>query len=343
MDAAALDHAEERRRRERERRFSAAPPAHAADTMRIMVVPVSPSPKRARLASPAPRELHEAWEQDEEGRAKHRRVPPAWVLEPALAPVSSRPRNRVPEAAEAAAAAPDSQDAPVQMVRTESDLSHADTPLAGEANPQEPEWQTHREMRGELTLKSTADHRRAKRAGGAGAANKDPIDLTGESPQPLTARRQGTLSRANARVQGWPGGGEGVSGRRPSRRSGQAVVVIKDDGEDDDSSQAAFAVQSDDEGSRSTSSRGGRSRDLAGASGFRGARAEGKGEPSAPRRQCAVMLIDEGRGDKGKAPADERPAYAPARAAQGDRMQITSTVSRSFTCPICYDDVDKGG
>jgi hypothetical protein len=341
MDAAALDHAEERRRSERERRFSAAPPAHAADTMRSMVVPVSPNPKRARLASPAPRELDEAWEQDEEARAKHRRVPPAWALEPAFAPVSSRPRNRVPGAAVAAAAAPDSQDAPLQMVRTVSDLSHADTPMAGEANPQEPEWQA--QVRGELTLKSTADHRRAKRAGGAGAANRDPIDLTGESPQPLTARRQGTLSRANARVKGWSGGGEGASGCRPSRRSGQAVVVINDDEEDDESPQAAFAVESDDEGGRSTSSRRGRIRDLEGASGFRGARAEGKGEPSAPRRQCAVMLIDEGRGDKGKAPANERPAYAPARAAQGDRMQITSTVSRSFTCPICYDDVDKGG
>ena len=118
--------------------------------------------------------------------------------------------------------------------------------------------------------------------------------------------------------------------------------MIKDE-EDDNSSQAAFAVESDDEGGRTFSSRGERSLFLAGASGSCGARAEGKGAPSAPRRQCAVVLIDEGRGDKDKVPADERPAYAPAMAARGDRMQITSTVSRSFTCPICYDDVDKGG
>ena len=327
---------------ESERRLKEAHYAHAAETMRSMVVPVSPSPKRARLGSPAPRERHEAWEQDEEGWAKHRRVPP-WALEPAVAPVSSHPRKRVAGvAATAATAAPDSQDAPVQ---TESDLSPADTPLAVEDNPQEPGWLAHREVCGELTLKSTTDHRRAKRAGagGAGAANRDPIDLTGESPQPLTARRQGMLSRANSRFQCWPGGGEGASGRRPSRRNGQAVLVIEDDEEHDDSLHAAFAVESDDEGARSTSFRGGRSRDLAGASGSRGARAEGKGEPRAPQRHSTVVLMDEGTGDKGKAPADERPSYAPAMAAQGDRMQITSTVSRSFTCPICYDDVEKGG
>jgi len=50
-----------------------------------------------------------------------------------------------------------------------------------------------------------------------------------------------------------------------------------------------------------------------------------------------------GRRDKGKAPADERPADAPAAVARGDKLQITSTVSRPFTCPICYDDVEKGG
>ena len=44
-----------------------------------------------------------------------------------------------------------------------------------------------------------------------------------------------------------------------------------------------------------------------------------------------------------QAPADERPADSPAAVARGDKLQITSTVSRPFTCPICYDDVEKGG
>ena len=59
------------------------------------------------------------------------------------------------------------------------------------------------------------------------------------------------LSRANSRFQCWPGGGEGASGRRPSRRNGQAVLVIEDDeeveGEDaadnaDDFSDSEYAL-----------------------------------------------------------------------------------------------------
>ena len=48
--------------------------------------------------------------------------------------------------------------------------------------------------------------------------------------------------------------------------------------------------------------------------------------------------------DKGKAPADECPAEAQAVAqVAGDKLQITSTVSRTFTCPICFEHVEKGG
>lgn len=287
---AALRQAEEHRRREREMRFAAAHPSNTAHVLSSMVVPVSPSTKFARFGAPAPRERHhdEAWEQDDEERAKHRRVVPAWALEPEVAPVSSHPRKRLAGAAATAATlAPGSS------------------------------W--------------------------ANTANRGPIDLTGQSPQPPTVQRQSTLSRSNARILGWPGRREGASGPRPSRRSGKGVVVIKDDDDDDDSPPAAFALESDDEGSRSTSWHGGRSRDLVCASGFPGTNAMSKGEPRAARRDSAVVLIDEGRGDKGKAPADERPADAPAMAARGDKMQITSTVSRSFTCPICYEDVEKGG
>ena len=41
-------------------------------------------------------------------------------------------------------------------------------------------------------------------------------------------------------------------------------------------------------------------------------------------------------------PADEHPADSPAAVARcGDKLQITSTVSRPFKCPICFDDFEK--
>ena len=191
-------------------------------------------------------------------------------------------------------------------------------------------------------------------AGVAGDAGGRTIDLTGESPQLApAARRQGTLTRANARVQGRAGGAAGADGRMPARRS---VVVI-----DDDSPGEASEAESDDEGGRRSpysTSRGQRRREPAGAGGAAGASRSGgarakphEAHPAPQRRRDsgAVVLIEDplpaprGRRDKGKAPADERPADAPAAVARGDKLQITSTVSRPFTCPICYDDVEKGG
>ena len=63
--------------------------------------------------------------------------------------------------------------APAQgiLTRSESSISTADTPLAGSAGkaprnawPDLQEWPAHREVRGEMTLKSSANHRRAMRA-----------------------------------------------------------------------------------------------------------------------------------------------------------------------------------
>lgn len=183
----------------------------------------------------------------------------------------------------------------------------------------------------------------AAAAGGAAGGGRA-IDLTGESPQLApAARRQITLSRANARVQGRAGGGAGAGGRPPAaaRRS---VVVIDDD------SPSASGVESDDEGGRRSpysASRGQRRREPTGAGGARAMPLEG--QPPQPRRRDSAVVLIEGppaprrRRDKGKAPADERPAEAPAAVARADKLQIMSTVARPFTCPICYDDVEKGG
>ena len=48
-----------------------------------------------------------------------------------------------------------------------------------------------------------------------------------------------------------------------------------------------------------------------------------------------------GERGKGKEPAVDMPAAACG--AHADKLRISSTVSRSFTCPVCFDDVEKGG
>ena len=80
-----------------------------------------------------------------------------------MRPVSDAPQQLapIPEYPDAASAQP-------VLTRSESAISTADTPPAGKAPrnawPDLKEWPAHREVRGEMTLKSSANHRRAMRA-----------------------------------------------------------------------------------------------------------------------------------------------------------------------------------
>ena len=83
-----------------------------------------------------------------------------------MRPVSDAPQQlaAIPEDPDAASAQP-------ILTRSESAISTADTPMAGSAGnapsnawPEWKEWKDHREVRGEMTLKSSANRRRAMRA-----------------------------------------------------------------------------------------------------------------------------------------------------------------------------------
>jgi len=151
-----------------------------------------------------------------------------------------------------------------------------------------------------------------------------PIDIPGEPPKAPAARQAGPAGAQGRDAPRTPSGEGTSSGAHVQERvvdthvrtsAGQSVVLIDDD------SPAASVMHSYESGQRS--------RDTAGTSG-------------------AGVLIDNGGArwdtrDKGKAPADERPAVAPAMVVRGDKLQITSTVSRTFTCPICFEHVEKGG
>ena len=112
------------------------------------------------------------------------------------------------------------------------------------------------------------------------------------------------------------------------RRRSSSVVVIDDSG----SSPSAF---------RSSKQDGARCRRRQDESGGIGKHIEagGGGAPAVKfaARESVEELFSGHRGAAGL------PLQASAAGAHHDKLQISSTVSRPFTCPICFDDVDKGG
>jgi len=125
----------------------------------------------------------------------------------------------------------------------------------------------------------------------------------------------------------------GAGGERMSRRSTSVVLL-------DDVASSPPSRNSERDGMRS------RRRQDAHVDGVSGSSqshamtgALGKQSASADSDDELVATNSMKQGDFD--PAQEAAAHA--LGALNDKLQISSTVSRAFSCPVCFDDIDKGG